>query len=246
MDSTWIECSYFGRRRQTPMSMSDNGPSKFEFKVTVLPEQVHLVRAQLEKQGAGMRLREVYFYDTPGLELKDRKLFLRARTTEGEKPDSTVKLRPLQQPEIPKDWKDVDYRYESDVIGDEDIPSLKLDRPEGEIDKHDVGGEAKTLFDKDQRDLVEIDWDELKPFGPVHAHLWELEYDALPKELSVEEWTVPGGPHFIELSFKVKANEKAAAKQAFHALLDGLGINPKGDPDPKTTRVLEFFAKKLG
>jgi hypothetical protein len=54
---------------------------------------------------------------------------------------------------------------------------------------------------------------------------------------------VSGGPHFIELSFKVEPEKKAAAKQAFHELLKHLKINPKGDPDPKTTRVLEFFAK---
>jgi hypothetical protein len=227
------------------MSMSDNGPSKYEFKVTVLATEEHVVRAELKKQGAKRRDREVYFYDTRGLDLKKRKLFLRARTTEGEEPDSTVKLRPLAKSRIPANWENAGYRYESDVIGDKCIPSLKLDRPEGEIAGGDVGGkDADKLFDKAQEKLVPVAWADLKPFGPVHAHLWELEYDALPETLSVEEWTVPGGPHFIELSFKVKPDKKAAAKQAFHKLLRDLAIDPNGDPDPKTTRVLEHFAAK--
>jgi hypothetical protein len=155
-----------------------------------------------------------------------------------------VKLRPLPQSGVPASWKNADYRYEADVIGDKDIPSLKLDRPKGEIDDDDVGGkDADKLFDQDQGKLVPIAWADLKPFGPIHAHLWELEYDTISERISVEEWTVSGGPHFIELSFKVEPGEKAAAKQAFHALLAGLGIDPKGDPDPKTTRVLEFCAK---
>ena len=244
MDSTWIESSYLGRRREPRMSMSQ--PERFEFKVTVLPEQEHLVRAQLKEQGAEMGMREVYFYDTPGGDLQARSLYLRARTTEGEDPDSTVKLRPLRTVEIPEDWKGADYRYEADVIAGKDIASLKLDNLNGEVDEDDVGDkDAKKLFGKAQAERLKVDLGELVPLGPVHAHLWELEYDTLPKKLAVEEWTVSGGPHFIELSFKVKPDQKAAAGQAFGALLADLGIDPKGDPDPKTTRVLEFFAGKL-
>jgi hypothetical protein len=241
MDSISIECWYLRPRREPLMGMTQ--PEKYEFKVTVLPEEEHLVRAELKQQGAEMRMREVYFYDTPGLELKDLHLFLRARTTEGDEPDSTVKLRPG----VPADWDGADdARHEADVIGDAEISSLKLDRAKGKIDKGDVGGGAKALFDEAQDKLVPRDLDKLEALGPVHAHLWELEYDELPKKkLSVEEWTVSGGPHFIELSFKAKPDEKAAAKHAFHALLERLGINPKGDPDPKTTRVLKHFADKL-
>ena len=40
----------------------------------------------------------------------------------------------------------------------------------------------------------------------------------------------------------MKPDEAAGAELAFHSLLDRLEIGHDGDPDPKTRRVLEFFA----
>jgi uncharacterized protein YjbK len=224
--------------------MSDPGPSRYELKVTVFPDEEPVVRAAIEDQHAEMSQREVYFYDTPELALKAGKLFLRARTTEGDDPDSTVKLRPLAGA-FPPAWQgNGDVRHEVDVIGEREVPSLKLDREHGKIDAGDVGGhDAKRLFDAAQEGLVPVDWDDIVAFGPIHAHLWELEYAELPEKLAVEEWTVSGGPHFVELSFKVKPGELAAAKQAFHALLDELKIDRKGRP-AKTEIVLDHFAAK--
>ncbi len=219
-------------------------PSKFEFKVTVLPHEEPAVRAELERQGSEMRTREVYFYDTPALALKESDLFLRARTTEGEEPDSTVKLRPLPKSGVPVDWDDADYRYEVDVVGAKEVPSLKLDRPDGEIDEADIE-KPRKLFDGGQEALVPDVWDDIEVLGPIHAHLWELEYDTVPTKLSVEEWTLSGGPHFIELSFKAKPEDKDAAREGFHALLDRLGIDRDGRSDPKTEIVLDFFASRL-
>jgi hypothetical protein len=61
----------------------------------------------------------------------------------------------------------------------------------------------------------------------------------------VEEWSLPDATRFIELSFKVAPHEARDAERAFHALLDRLQIGHDGDPDPKTPRVLRFFAERL-
>ena len=81
--------------------------------------------------------------------------------------------------------------------------------------------------------------------GPVDARKWDLPPETFPHKLSVEEWSLPDGTHFIELSFKVTPDEAQDAEQAFHALLDRLKIGHDGDPDPKTPRVLKFFAQRL-
>jgi hypothetical protein len=240
MDSTGIESWYLGEAHAALTGMSDHEPKKLEFKVTVFPEEEPAVRKELERQGAALRQREVYFYDTPELALKAKRLFLRARTTEGEDPDSTVKLRPFEGGGYPAKWDQAgkDVRYEIDVVGAKKVGSLKLD---GEIDAGDLK-EPSKLFKGAQEDLVSESWDDIEPLGPVHAHLWELTYDTVPKKVGVEEWTLSGGPHFIELSFKADPEDEDEARQGFHALLDRLGIGHDGRP-AKTEIVLAYFAR---
>ena len=233
-------------------SFSDLDPQvqKLEFKVTVLSDEEPAVFAEIGRTGATPVPRKVYFYDTPGLALADRNLFLRARVTEGDEDDSTVKLRPVPLPGIPAGWAaTADVRIEVDVVGARRIPSAKLDHdPErGRVERVARGElEPGKLFSKDQEALVERELDDLEVLGPVVARKWELPPAAFPHELSVEEWTLPDGSHFVELSFKVEPPEAASAQQAFHAFLDRLGIGHDGDPDPKTRKVLEFFAVRSG
>ena len=56
---------------------------------------------------------------------------------------------------------------------------------------------------------------------------------------------LPQSSHFIELSFKVSADEASNAQTAFRALLAGHEISDAGDQTPKTPRVLKFFADRL-
>jgi hypothetical protein len=72
----------------------DPAIQKLEFKVTVLPPEEPKVQAELRRAENPAR-RKVYFYDTPGLALLAKDLVLRARVTDGDDDDSTVKLRPL-------------------------------------------------------------------------------------------------------------------------------------------------------
>ena len=74
----------------------------------------------------------MYFYDTPELALFARDLVLRARVTEGDDDDSTVKLRPLPLPGIPAPWGTTEgVRVELDVVGSRQVPSAKLDGEPG-------------------------------------------------------------------------------------------------------------------
>ena len=234
----------------------DPAIQKLEFKVTVLPAEEPNVHAELQRAGVTPARRTVYFYDTPGLELFARDLVLRARVTEGDDDDSTVKLRPLPLPGIPAPWHTTDgVRIELDVVGAKQVPSAKLDgEPDpGEIEQVEQGlVKLSKLFSKAQEACVEdglpsgTALDDLAVLGPVDARKWELPPAAFPHELSVEEWTLPDGPHFVELSFKVAPGEAESAQRAFRSLLDRLDIGHVGDPEPKTPRVLRFFAERLG
>jgi hypothetical protein len=237
------------------LSRLDPAIQKLEFKVTVLPAEEPRVAAELGRAGVKPVRRKVYFYDTPNLALFAKDLVLRARVTDGDDDDSTVKLRPLPLRDIPARWIASDgVRIELDVIGNNQVPSAKLDgEPDrGEIERVERGAlQLSKLFTKAQEALVADELpsgtslSDLAILGPVDARKWDLPPETFPHTLSIEEWSLPDGSHFIELSFKVAPGEAERAKRAFHALLDRLEIGHDGDPDPKTPRVLKTFAERL-
>jgi hypothetical protein len=233
----------------------DPAIQKVEFKVTVLPAEEPQLRAELESAGVSPAARRVFFYDTPELDLLGKDLALRARVTKGDDDDSTVKLRPLPLPAIPAGWSTTDgVRIELDVVGAKRVASAKLDgEPDaGEIERVEQGAlKLSKLFSKAQEALIAdrmppgVSLDELAVLGPVAARKWELPPERFPHKLAAEEWSLPDGSHFLEISFKVAPGEADGAERAFHALLDRLNIGHDGDPDPKTPRVLRFFAEQL-
>jgi hypothetical protein len=240
----------------TDLGHIDPAIQKVEFKLTVFAPEEGKVQALLRKERAQPLRRKVYFYDTKDLELYGNNLVLRARVTQGDDDDSTVKLRPVDLADDDADWRQIDgIRIELDVVGDKQIPSAKLD---GEPDRGEIEEvEAKrrsagSLFSGRQEQLIAdyspdgISLQDLDVLGPVDARKWDLDNpEGFPHTLGVEEWSLPDATRFIELSFKVSADEANDAQAAFRALLTGLEIDVAGDPTPKTPRVLEFFADRL-
>jgi hypothetical protein len=214
-----------------------------------------MVQDELRRAGVHPARRKVYFYDTPTLALFAKGLVLRARVTEGDYDDSTVELRLVDLIDEHASWRHVDgIRIELDVVGVKQVPSVRLDaEPDrGEIEQVERGAlEVSKLFTKAQEALVADELpsgtslNDLAVLGPVDARKWDLPPGTFPHTLFVEEWSLPDGTHFIELSFKVSPDEAQAAERAFHALLDRLQISHEGDPDPKTPRALKFFAERL-
>ena len=215
------------------------------------------MQALLEQEAAPPQRRKVYFYDTKALALDANKLILRARVTQGDDDDSTVKLRPADLTDDDAGWRQIDgVRVELDVVGDKQVVSAKLDgEPDpGEIEEVETGkarwvrcsprsrSGSSTTYAPDG-----ISLDELEVLGPVDARKWDLEKpQGFPYKLSVEEWALPDATRFIELSFKVFRPRRNDAQTAFRALLNDLEIDTTGDQTPKTRRVLKFFADRLG
>lgn len=234
----------------------DPAIQKVEFKLTVLAGEEGKVQALLQKEGGQPQRRKVYFYDTKDLVLYGKDLVLRARVTQGVDDDSTVKLRPVDLADDEANWQQIDgIRIELDVVGDKQVPSAKLD---GEPDRGEIEEvEARqrpvgSLFSGKQERLIAdyapdgISLDELEVLGPVDARKWDLDNtEGFPHALSVEEWSLPDATRFIELSFKVSADEANDAQTAFRALLTGLEVDVAGDQTQKTPRVLKFFADRL-
>jgi hypothetical protein len=229
---------------------------RVEFKLTTFPREEGKVQALLRRERAQPLRRKVYFYDTKDLALYGKDLALRARVTQGDDDDSTVKLRPVDLADDDASWWQIDgIRIELDVVGDKQVPSAKLDGEPDRGEIEDVEADQRpvaSLFSGRQEQLIAdyspdgVSLDELHVLGPVDARKWDLDNpEGFPHALSVEEWSLPDATRFIELSFKVTADEANDAQAAFRALLTGLEIGVAGDPTPKTPRVLEFFADRL-
>ena len=234
----------------------DPAIQKVEFKLTVLAVEEGKVQALLQQQGGQPQRRKVCFYDTKDLALYAKDLVLRARVTQGEDDDSTVKLRPVDLADNEARWRQIDeVRIELDVVGDKQVASAKLDGEpaRGEIDDVEARrrGVGSLFSAKQERIIADFAPDgtslhELEVLGPVDARKWDLDdLEGFPHTLSVEEWSLPEATRFIELSFKVSADEASEAQTAFRALLAGLEISVAGDQTPKTRRVLKFFADRL-
>jgi hypothetical protein len=234
----------------------DPAIQKVEFKITVLAGEEARVQTLLQKAGGQPQRRKVYFYDTKDLALYGKNLVLRARVTQGDHDDSTVKLRPVELNDDEASWRQIDgIRIELDVVGDKQVRSAKLDGEPDRGEIEEVAGKQRpvgSLFSEKQEQLIAdyapdgISLHELEVLGAVDARKWDLDNpEGFPHTLSVEEWSLPDATHFIELSFKVSADEANDAQVAFRALLSGLGVDVAGDQVPKTPRVLKYFADRL-
>jgi hypothetical protein len=114
----------------------DPAIQKVEFKLTVLAGEEGKVQALLQREGGQPQRRKVYFYDTKDLVLYGKDLVLRARVTQGDDDDSTVKLRPVDLADDEASWQQIGgIRIELDVVGHKRVPSAKLD---GEPDRGEI------------------------------------------------------------------------------------------------------------
>lgn len=229
---------------------------RVEFKATLLPADEPKVPPLIRTAGRLPQRRKVYFYDTADLRLFGNDLVLRARVTEGEDDDSTVKLRPVDPDEEGAAWRRIDaIRVELDVVGDKRVCSAKLEGAPDHGEIEDVEARRRllgSLFTRAQEQLIAayapdgISLRDLEVLGPVEARKWELDdLEGFPHTLCIEEWSLPDASHFIELSFKVSTAEADAAQAAFRTFLAGLEVDVAGDQTAKTPRVLEFFAGRL-
>ena len=221
---------------------------RVEFKYTLADGGVAAFRERLEH--AQPSERKVFVYDTEDLALKRLDLVLRFRTTEGEKDNSTVKLRPAGIADDGAAWRQFDdVEFEVDVVGAERRISAKID------DKLKAGtgapSELASLFTADQRAFIEacapaVDLDTVPMLGPIDARKWDSTgLEDFPSTLDVEEWNVEDELIFLELSFKVGRAAAQHAATEFAALLVWLGLDPEAPQQTKTDQVLRFYAARL-
>jgi len=221
-----------------------------ELKVTVRTDQLAKAQKSFKLTDAKATRRDVWFYDTPGLDHSDAGLVLRARKTKNGKDDSTVKFRPLTRTQVDRDWFTLDgFKCEEDRVGTRSVNSCSYTviQSEGEID--DVGDGDRSidkLFSGDQEAFAaersDVDWDALVPLGPTPTFVWKIAVSGFEPTLTAERWELPDGTKLLELSTKVPRKDATRTATAFEALLKKRGLDTATKQETKTRVALDYWS----
>ena len=230
------------------------GADSVELKLTVPePHQRSTVTA-LELDPIEAQIRQVFFFDTPELDLDAHGVVVRARRIEGKGGDSIVKLRPVTPSELPDELRrSGSFRVEVDALPGGFVCSGTL---KGSPDADDVRRVANgtlpvhELFSKEQRRLYAehapqgIGLDELTVLGPIFVLKLKFEPPSLGRKLVAEMWIYPDGSRILELSTRAETNEAFQVAAETRAFLVERGVDLSGEQETKTRKALEYFARE--
>ena len=226
-----------------------------ELKVT-LPETAH--RSAIGSLGLDpldAQIRQVYFFDTPDLQLQQHGVVVRARRVQGRDGDTVVKLRPVVPDDLPEDIRrSGGMNVEVDAMPGSYVCSASM---KGKIANEQVleavrgGRPVRKLFSKEQRSFFDsyapagLGLDGLRILGPTFVLKLVLRPPTLGRRLVAEVWLVPDGSRILELSTKSLPSEAFQVAVELRAFLESQGLDVTEDPHTKTKTTLEYFAGTL-
>ena len=225
-----------------------------EVKCLVPEEKIAEISEKLGLASRERLLRVVCFFDTESLTLfkhEPKKLILRSRyePARPDKTETTVKVRGGNV-----EGKDVKCEFDK-VVGKPRTESCSVDSKEqkvAEIKAANLGTDIEKIFSKEQEAVAkatfaQLEWNQLKPFGPVEGvQVWkEVQLQGGPS-LTVERWDLPARPNkaakvIFEVSAKVSEGKEAETEKWITDLV-GAAEGPGGESESKTKIVLEHFA----
>ena len=231
------------------------GSDSIELKLTLPQHAYRLAAKALGFDPLACQIRQVFFFDTPGLDLNAAGVVARARRVQGREHDSVVKLRPVVPAELPAEMRaSNDFVVEVDALPGGYVCSASMKgRLRTDAVLASVNGEQPLhkLFNKAQRAFFAehapegIELDGLSVLGPIFVLKAKLQPPELGRRLVAEMWLYPDGSRLVELSTKCLPGEGLDVAIALRETLEGKGIPTDGDQQTKTKTALEFFANEL-
>jgi hypothetical protein len=199
------------------------------------------------------QIRQVVFFDTPGLDLDKHGVVVRARRVQGKGEDSVVKLRPVVPDDMPgRLRKNAAFRVEVDALPGGFVCSGTLkgaSRP-GETQAVLAGDRAiRKLFSKEQREFYAahapdgIGLDDLSILGPIFVLKLRFFPPELNRKMVAEMWLYPDGSRILELSTRTLIGDAFQAAAEARAYLAEKGVEISGEQQTKTRKALSYFAK---
>jgi hypothetical protein len=233
---------------------ADSASARAELKITIAPSDIRSARYRLSLVNAQSQERQIWFFDTPALDLYEAGVILRAREINGEPDDSTVKLRPFELADLATQFRTLDgLKCEVDRLPDTATPScsLKVEQDSGEIAAVGRGErDIDQLFSSEQEAMFAtygpaIDWSSLAALGPIRARVWTLRSDALIDKVTAELWYMPDGSQTLELSMKVDTDDAELGMAELIDFVEDRGLSLDKEQESKTRRALEALAGTL-
>ena len=193
------------------------GSDSVELKLSV-PSSGH--RSALRALGVDAldaQIRQVFFFDTPDLQLYNHGLNLRARRIQNKGEDSVVKIRPVEPEALEAEWRlSPNMKVELDAMpgGYVCSASLKGKPSTGDTRKVAFGDKPiHDLFSKEQRAFYAhhapegIELDSLSVLGPIFVLKVVFTPEGLDRKITGEMWLYPDGRRLLELSTKCTPGE---------------------------------------
>lgn len=211
-----------------------------EVKLLLVPSQVQAAMTSLNatKESHG----QVYFYDTPALDLLSQGLILRLR--KGTANDLTAKLRPREGKRFsdPSDGNER-YKCELEMTGGVESRSysVQTDNVAGYVPEK--GTDFLPLLSPGQKRLLEnsqirIDWAKVKQVAEIQSTTWTGRARSSPGKLSLELWELPNG-RILEVSIKAAPNAGPAAYAELESLAKKNGLALSRVQQSKTATALK-------
>jgi hypothetical protein len=224
-----------------------------ELKLTVPESDQRSAIKALGMDPLDAQIRQVYFFDTPDLQLDAAGVVVRGRRVQGKGDDSVVKLRPVVPSTLPDELRrSASFKVELDAVPGGFVVSGSLKgKPETGAVKGAGQGEAplKKVFSKEQRAFYKqhapegLGLEDLVVLGPIFVLKLRFEPPELGRRLDAEMWLYPDDSRILELSTKCLPNEAFQVAAEGRAYLTSKGIDLDGEQQTKTRRALEYFTR---
>jgi hypothetical protein len=231
------------------------GADSVELKLTLPDPDVSGPAAALDIDPLDAEIRQVFFFDTPGLALNRQGVVVRARRVQGKGDDSVVKLRPVEPAGLPKKLRrSPGFGVEVDAMpgGFVCSGSMKREFEKPRVREAVMGKRRlRSLFSKEQRGFYAdhapdgLELDDLSILGPIFVLKLKFSPKGFGRRMVGEVWLYPDGSRIVELSTKCPPPQAFNVAAEARAFLSGHGIELSGAQETKTRKALQFFSKRL-
>ena len=201
--------------------------------------------------------RQVFFFDTPKLDLYKHGLIVRARRIQGGGGDSVVKLRPVNPANVREELRrSDDFKIEVDAVPGGFVCSGSFKGRCSAQEVLDVAAgdnRLSSLLSKEQRAFYKehaprttkkkIKLNSLMALGPLFVLKGKLKPKKLDRALTVEMWLFPDGSRNLEISTKSAPGDAFTAAAELRTFLDARGVEIAAGQETKTAAAMKFFAQ---
>jgi hypothetical protein len=226
-----------------------------ELKLTVPDDAHRRTIDSLELDPLQGQIRQVFFFDTPNLDLFHAGVVVRGRRTQGRGDDSVVKLRPVVPHELPEELRaEEDFGVEVDAMPGGYVCSASYKAKErGNAVRSVLAKEAplKKLFAKPQRDFFRqhapegVKLSDLSVLGPLFVLKLKFRPSEFDRKMVAELWLYPDGARILELSTKCAPHQALDIAMETRLFLDKKGVDLGAEQTTKTKTALTYYSKEI-